>query len=459
MVNGIGKSVFIVGIGGISLSAIAKILKVWGHEVSGFDKTKSEQTEKLKDYGIDVCYLEKEIDLTGVDAVVYSSAISEEFIALKQARENGIKVLARAECLNLISNEYNKVVAVAGSHGKTTTTAILTTILDHSNKDFTSHIGGELVAYNSNVLRRGGNDIFVTEACEYRKNFLSLSPDIAVVLNLDLDHVDIYNNQDEIIDVFIEFTDRVKAGGVLVINIDDDSAEKILKRTNKNKRIVTYSIKNSKADYYIKYNEDAEVLKFVVYNKNNVVGDFVMNNHFEHNLYNALAGIIVSIELGVAVNTIRAGVENFRGVKRRFEEIGTINGARVVLDYAHHPQEIKSVLSSSKSHTKGKIYAIFQPHTYSRTKYFWSDFIKSLSIADNVIMYPIYPAREKSMMGISSKRMAEDLRRINKVCYYSDSMEEIKSYLGYFATKDDLVLVLGAGDIEKFRLLLNQEKV
>lgn len=456
MVNGIGKNVYIVGIGGISLSAIAVILKNFGHEVCGFDKVKSEQTEKLTHLGVKVCYLEKEIDLSGVDTIVYSSAICEDFTALRLARENGLSILTRAECLSLISNEYSRLVAVAGSHGKTTTTAILTTILGHSGMGFTSHIGGELVEYDNNVLQCGENDVFLTEACEYKKNFLSLSPDISVVLNLDLDHVDIYNNQEEITDAFLEFSNKVKKGGVLVINIDSIGADKIVQRTNKDKRIITFSIKNTNADYYIKYCEHDGTFKVDVYHKNNIVGNFMLKNYFEHNLYNALAGIIVAIELGVGYKFIEEGVRIFKGVKRRFEEVGEINGAKVVLDYAHHPQEIKSVLTASKVHTKGKVYVIFQPHTYSRTKYFWSDFIKSLSIADNLIMYPIYPAREKAIMGISSKRMAEDLRRINKVCYYSDNMEEIKSYLGYFVSKDDLVLVLGAGNIEKFRLVLNQ---
>ena len=454
MVNGIGKNVLILGIGGISLSAIAEILKCSGHNVVGYDKTQNEGTSKLEGLGFDICYAEKNIKLDNVDTIIYTSAISEDFGCLELARERKIKTLGRADALRLISEEFNRVVAISGSHGKTTATAIISTILELGCDNFTAHVGGEMVEFDKNLLIRGNKDIFVTEACEYKRNFLLLRPNISVILNMDLDHTDVYGNQQSMLDAYLEFSNNIKENGTLIINLDCVGAEELIKKTKENKKIITYSISNRLADYYIDSYENVENLKFSVCNKREKIGSFSLNSYFEHNLYNALASIIVSRLLGVELKDIKAGINKFHGVKRRFEQVGEINGAKVILDYAHHPQELKNVILSAKSHTKGKVFAIFQPHTFSRTKYFWSEFIKSLSFADNVIMYPIYPAREKTIIGVSSKRMAEDLRRLNKKCYYNENMNEIRSYLGYFVTNADLVLVLGAGNIDKFRDLV-----
>lgn len=454
MIKGLKSSVYILGIGGISLSAMAEILLSHGHKVAGYDKTKSHITQRLEELGISVIYEENGLsEINSFDTVIFSSAIDEKFVGLELARNLGKQILSRAEALELISNSYNQVIAVAGSHGKTTTTALISTIFDLGGVEFTAHIGGELVGYNSNLINKG-EKVFVSEACEYKRNFLHFSPDIGVVLNMDLDHTDVYGSQEEITNAYLDFSNKIRKGGVLVLNLDSVDAEKLLNRTKKNKKIITYSLKDKNADYYV---NDWSCGEKLVFSLKTPVGNskpYLIDGFFEHNIYNAVASIIVSEVLGV--KNIAEGIENFKGVKRRFEFIGKINGADVILDYAHHPTEIKKVIVSTKKRTKGKVYVLFQPHTYSRTKSFWSEFVMSLSEADSIILYPIYPAREKPLIGVTSNRMAEDLRKLNKICYYNESLVEIWTYLGYFVKKEDVVLVLGAGDIEKFREVLKK---
>lgn len=455
MISGIKRKVFILGIGGISLSAMAEIMLKKGHVVAGYDKTPSHITKRLEANGIPIIYDEKQLNkIKSSDVVIFSSAFDENSAGMKIARSSGVQILSRAEALELISLSFNKVIAVAGSHGKTTTTAITSTIFDLGGLDFIAHIGGEVVGYDSNLIYRG-DEVFLTEACEYKRNFLYLAPNIGVILNMDLDHTDVYSSQEEITEAFIDFSNKIQSGGVLIVNLDSVDAEKLLMCTNKDKRIVTYSLKDEKADYFVNDWACGEKLVFSLRNPINQTKQYFLNSFFEHNIYNAVASIIIAEEVGI--KNISLGLESFKGVKRRFEHIGHINGADVFLDYAHHPTELKKVIVSTKQHTKGKVYVIFQPHTYSRTKSFWGEFVKSLAEADSVVMYPIYPAREKALAGVTSKRMAEDLRRLNKICYYNESLEEIWTYLGYFVKKEDIVLVLGAGDIEKFREVLENK--
>lgn len=454
MISGIKKRVFILGIGGISLSAMAEIMLKNGHIVAGYDQTPSHITKRLEKKGIFVIYDEKRLqEINSFDTVIYSSAINENFVGLKLARSLGLQILSRAEALELVSLSFNKVIAVAGSHGKTTTTAIISTIFDLYGLNFTAHIGGEVVGYDSNLIYRG-TEMFVTEACEYKRNFLHLDPTVGVILNMDLDHTDVYSSQEEITEAFVDFSNKIKNDGVLIVNLDSVDAEKLLNLTNKNKKVITYSLKNVNADYFVNDWSCGEKIVFSVRNPQNQIKQYVINGFFEHNIYNAVASIIVAEVFGIKDCSL--GIERFKGVKRRFEFIGNINGADVILDYAHHPTEIKKVITSTKKHTNGKVYVLFQPHTYSRTKSFWSEFVKSLAEADSVVLYPIYSAREKALVGVTSKRMAEDLRKLNKVCYYNESLEEIRTYLGYFVNSDDIVLVLGAGDIEKFREVLEK---
>ena len=449
MVKGIGNNVLILGIGGISLSAIAEILIKNGHVVSGYDQTRSDITQKLEKKGVLIKY-NKVNSLKTFDTIIYSSAFDDDYFLLRMGRELGLQVISRADALGVIAQDYMEVVAVSGSHGKTTTTSLISSILNHSNLDFSAHIGGELVEWDSNVKIGEEKKIFITEACEYKKSFHKLTPTIGVILNLDLDHIDIYGSEDEIVSAYTQFANNIVDGGTLIINIDDNRADGVIKNTIQNKSIITYSIKSNLADYYIdEIVQKFGVSSFNVWRQGELLGRINYNQSGEYNLYNALCSIAVMTEMDVPFDVIGCALENFKGVKRRYQKVGEINGATVILDYAHHPVEIKKVISETKKNTKGKVFVVFQSHTYSRTKYFWSEFVKSLSLADSIVLYPIYPAREKAIKGVSASRMAEDLRRIKKVCYYSNDFNKIVTYLGYFVSKTDKVLILGAGNIEK----------
>lgn len=453
MINGIGNRVFIMGIGGISLSAIAVILKKNGHIVCGYDQTESETTKNLQQLGITIAF--KKVFSEEYDTVIYSSAFSDEDALLTEFRNKNIQVICRAQALEIISKDYSSVVAVAGSHGKTTTTSIISSSLKKAGTDFTAHIGGVLKEWDSNVIIGEKRELLVTEACEYKRSFHHLNPSIGVILNLDLDHIDIYQGEDEIVDAYIQFAENIRLKGCLILNIDDKNAIKIIDKLAKKIKIITYSIKSNLADYYIELVEENNGrVKLSVNTKTGLKEKFEISFSGEHYLYNFLASFIVLNELGIEINKIKQGFLDFKGVKRRNEVIGNINGSEVVLDYAHHPVELDRVIKSTKARTTGKVFVVFQSHTYSRTKFFWKEFIASLSNADSVVLYPIYPAREKAIKGITAKRMAEDLRRIKTPCYYSESLDKIITYLSYFVSKEDKVLILGAGDIDKIRNLI-----
>ena len=452
MINGIGKKVLMLGVGGISMSGIAQILAKNGHIVLGFDKTPTEIFDCLKANNIE-CYKdgEKEID-TDYDTLIYTVAINEMDERIVEAKRLGKQIITRAMALKFIMEEYECLIAISGSHGKTTTTAITANILS-SIENFTAHIGGQLNESGSSLMIRGDRGCFLTEVCEYNRSFHQVFPDIGVILNTDLDHVDTYTSKDEIVDAYIKFSNNIKPDGVLIINMDDANAFEIIKKTHKNKKIITISLKNPLADYSvseIKGNSSGVEFKIAKYGK--FFHQFRFYRRGEHNLYNAVFGIVIADCMSIELEKVEQGLESFKGVKRRFQEIGKLNGARVIIDYAHHPKEIEKIIQEAKMMTKGKVFACFQPHTYTRTRYFWTEFIKALLEADSVIMYPIYAAREKPIKGVSSRRMAEDIRRMGGICYYARSFHEIITYLKYFLKPNDIVLVLGAGDIGNIRL-------
>lgn len=445
------KKIFIIGIGGISLSALARLLKSQGAIVRGSDEHSSEVTQALKADGVKVFIGHNKNNVHGSDIVVYTSAISFDNPEYKEAIRSNIQIMSRAQLLGEIASCYKSVIAVCGSHGKTTTTSIISNIFHGSNTIADAHIGGISVNHKSNVVIREGASIFITEACEYKDNYLTLRPMVEVVLNIGLDHVDFFSDIDEIKRSFLSFSNNVSMGGTLIINYDCKNCDFIRKETSTEKTIITFSIHNKNANYYLSnIKKNCIGYTFDVNGAASIKG-CRLNISGKHNLYNALASIVVALMYGIDTNCIKNGLATFKGVSRRYEHIGEINGAKVISDYAHHPDEIKKVISAAREECVGKVYAVFQPHTYSRTKHLWADFITSLIKADNVVLYPIYPAREKSMMGVTSKRLAYDIRQLGKPCYYADDLLLLRTYLSYFVKKEDLVLILGAGDIDRFR--------
>jgi len=456
MVKNIKKSVYLIGIGGISMSAIARHLQASGHRVSGSDATRSSILQELEKEGIKICYGHKKTNVTNdYDMVIYSSAIGENNPEFTKAKELKIPLLTRAEALSFISSEYKDVVCVAGSHGKTTTTAMCAHIFYKLNLDFCAHVGGETVNYGTNYVcgKTDERKLLLLEACEYKNNFLSLKPSVAAILNVAHDHVDCFKSEQDVVDSFIKFSNNVKENGTLVLNKDDKFFDDILRNTNKNKKILSVSLKNCSADCYFKtivkvnggYNAEV-IIKGKSYS-------FFAGIKGEHNLYNLIFSLAIVFSLGkkITSNIIEQIINSFCGVKRRFESVGQINGAKVIFDYAHHPDEIAKVIKLAQEDLNGKLFVVFQPHTYTRTKAFWSGFIRSLRMADKLILYPIYSAREKQIVGVTSARLAKELRGLGASAYYAENLDCVYNYLGYFVKAEDCVMVLGAGDIDNLR--------
>ncbi len=438
------KNVYFAGIGGISMSSLAMILKSKGIIVSGYDFKCSETTRLLEKNGITVHYTYDDVKLDGIDTVVYTAAISQDDPILTQARKMGLLILTRAELLGAITSGYRHSVGVAGTHGKSTTTGFLTEIMLKANNDSTI-LGGAVIPSLSSTYRVGKGENAVFEACEYKNSYHSMRPTIKVVLNVELDHVDFFGNIDNVIYSFRQYIDTPGVNGenIAVINLDCENAVKSAKNTQ---AVVKYFSTTSNADIYAKNIDISSGYgSFDVYG---IDESFLMHVTLSvpgiHNVSNALAAICAAICCEVPLQAIKEGIESFGGVKRRFEKVGTHpTGAQIIDDYAHHPDEIIATLKSAKAVAKGDVICVFQPHTYSRTKSLLQDFASSLRLADKVILAPIYAARETNSYGVSS----DDIAHLIDGAVSLGSFEEIRNYLLKTASKNDLILTMGAGDI------------
>lgn len=314
MVNGIGKNVCMLGVGGISMSGIAQILVKYGHNVVGFDKTPTEVFDVLKSCQIS-CYQDGQTEFSmDFDTLIYTAAVNEEDYRIVNARKANKQILTRAEALKFIMDEYQMLVAISGSHGKTTTTAITANLLK-SLKNFTAHVGGVLNENNSSLVLQGEKGCFLTEVCEYNRSFHQVFPDIGVILNTDLDHVDTYQTKEDIVEAYIKFSNNIKPDGMLIINIDDDSAFDIITKTNKNKKIITISLKNPLADYHIgKVVRTNEGVEFEVFKYGEIFNVFRFYRLGEHNLYNALFGVVIADVMGAREEDIERQLADRKSV-------------------------------------------------------------------------------------------------------------------------------------------------
>lgn len=453
-----GKKVFIVGIAGISMSAIAKILISQGVQVWGSDlKSDGAEIDELKKLGIKVYKqgVKRFISAVNPDCVIYSVAIKTTASEVLWAKENNKLLLTRGDAIGIISGEYKTRIFVSGSHGKTTTTAVVSNILKNSEKDFTSHIGGKSLDISGNIKLGADKNIFLSEACEYFDSFLSFSPTIAVILNVASDHLDYFKTVENLKKSFVRFAESVQSDGVVIYSADDEGAKWVIENSDlKTKKVYSFSRFNKNADCYItkvQKNKDG-TFKFSAY----CLGKTFANIHLpmvgEHNLYNALASILVAEVLSVSRKSIKLGLQSTKGVKRRYESLGIFNGAKVIHDYAHHPDEIGAVINETKSCMKKgeKLVVVFEPHTFSRTKNLWDDFINVLSKADCCIMLPIFPAREKPIKNISSERMADKINFFSGAGFYAENYLTCKMMLERILKPNCKCLLLGAGNIDKF---------
>lgn len=431
--------IHIVGIGGISLSAIALILKKEGKIVTGTDVHLTNLTKALKEnFGIPVKKSHSPQFVSSCDALVYTSAINESDRDFSLAKKLGKPCFSRAEILGMIS-EGKRTISVAGSHGKTTTTAMLSVMLEEADKSPTAHIGGMAENFGSNV-HFGTSDLFVTEACEYKDSFLHLTNEIALVLNLSADHLDYFKTFENYISSFKKFVKNTKK--VLITNYDDDNCKKL-----RHKNVISYSIKNP-SDVMAKNIKKFENGRFgfELFYREKKLGNIKLKVMGFHNIYNALAVAAVGLYLKLPFIKIKKGIEAFSGVERRNQVVFESKNCLVLHDYAHHPEEITSTLKTYKE-LGGKLIAIFQPHTFSRTKDLFDEFVKCFDCADEVWFLPIYPAREKPIKGITSFTLARQVALKGKKVRYFKNFQLCRSEIIITPENKTVYAILGAGDI------------
>lgn len=437
------KSVYIIGIGGISLSAIAEILLSRGLQVYGSDETSSNLTENLEKKGVIFKNCDAPEFVEKADAIIYTSAISSDNRDILLAKKLCKPIFSRAQILGELSKE-KKCISVAGTHGKTTTTGMIASILLNSGVDPTIHIGGILNNINSN-LHIGQGEYFVTEACEYKDSFLTLSNYVGVILNVHEDHLDYFKNINNIYNSFNKFIENTDENGVIIYNFDDFNENLKLIRPNisfglnKGSKIRGINIKEYSAGRYM----------FDLQIENKIICTIYLPCFGKHNVYNALSSIATCLFLGIDIIDIKRGIENFKGVKRRMELIKEGKNHLIIHDYAHHPQEIEATLKACKDiKKKGKIIAIFQPHTYSRTRDLFNEFLNCFYDCDEVWLLPIYPAREKAIKGITSFALNKALKNKGIKTRYFKDFEKCKNEIIKEFDNVDIFAILGAGNIE-----------
>ena len=439
------EKIHFVGIGGIGMSGIAEVLLNLGYKVSGSDLRASEITERLTGFGAEIGIGHKAENLKNVDVVVISSAVHDDNPEVVEARRLHVPVIPRAEMLaELMRMKYG--IAIAGTHGKTTTTSMAASILGHAGIDPTIVIGGKLNAIGTNAML-GQGKFLVAEADESDGSFLVLSPTIAVVTNIDADHLDHYSGIEEIKDTFVEFINKVPFYGLAVLCLDDRNIREILPRVKK--RYMTYGL-SSQADIRATHvRHDGFTTSFVAHYKGYRLGEVSFQMPGPHNVLNAMACIAVALELDVPFSAIQEGFAKFGGVGRRFTVKGEPQGVMVVDDYGHHPAEIKATLAAARhGWPERRIVAVFQPHRYSRTHELFDEFVTAFYDADLLVLTDVYAAGEKPIPGATAERLAGEVARHGQknVTWIGDR-EQIPQHLAGVVKEGDIVITLGAGNI------------
>lgn len=435
-----------IGIGGISMSGLAEILLEENFTISGSDNQKSALTELLTQKGACLFYGQRASNITeDIDLVVYTAAIHEDNPELQAVRELNIPTITRAQLLGQIMRNYSTPIAVSGTHGKTTTTSMISDILLESGQDPTLSIGGILKSINGNI-RVGKSGLFLTEACEYTNSFLSFFPKIGLILNIEEDHLDFFKDIQDIRNSFHKFAMLLPKDGLLIINGAIENLDEITDGIAC--PYITYGF-STDCDYYaadISYDSLAHA-SFTLNRKNHPSLEIHLNVPGEHNVSNAMAAMALADSLQLEETAVCRALSIFTGTNRRFELKGKIGGVTIIDDYAHHPTEITATLNAARNYPHRTIWCVFQPHTYTRTKAFLKDFAKALSLADKVVLADIYAAREKDNLGISSLTLQEELQQLGCECYYFPSFDEIENFLLENCINGDLLITMGAGDV------------
>ena len=432
------------------MSGIAEILLDQGFNVSGSDRALSEVTERLQKLGAVIFEGHRASNITSdVDTVVYSSAVQQENEEVVEAQQRKIPVVRRAEMLaEVMRLKYG--IGIAGTHGKTTTTSMTSLILMEGGLDPTVIVGGKLSGLGGTNARLGRGEFIVVEADEFDRSFLSISPTIAVLTTLETDHLDCYRDLEDIKSAFVQFANKVPFYGFVVLCLDEPALLDIMPNLSK-KKIITYGL-NPQADVQaVDIRHKNNTTTYTLIRADKELGAITLQVPGKHNVQNSLGAIAVGLELGVPFEKIKAGIEKFTGVYRRWEKKGELNGISVYDDYAHHPTECRATLSGVKAGWRRRVVCVFQPHLYSRTRDFYEDFGKSFLLSDVLVVTDIYPAREEPIQGITGELIVNAAKQFgHKDAHYVPDKKQIPSFLRTVVKDGDIVITMGAGDIWKY---------
>lgn len=447
------KHIYMIGIGGISMSGIADILVNMGYKVSGSDRVESIVTKKLEENGIKVYIPQESGNITDdIGFIVYTAAIKEDNPEMIKAKELNIPMMERGEFLGEITKLFSNTIGISGTHGKTSTTSMLSCIFLETDIDPTIQVGSILSNIDGNY-RIGNSDTFIIEACEYSDSFLSFKQKSAIVLNIDNDHLDYFKNLDNIKKSFYEYVSHLPADGYLVMNNDDLNSSELPKHTKA--KVITYGVEKD-AMYMAKnitYDKEG-CASFDVIHGNDVLGNIELSVPGKHNVSNALSAIAMAHTYGISFDDIKKGLKKYRGASRRLEYKGEFLGAKVYDDYGHHPTEIKAVVDSIKNKDYNESWVIFEPHTYSRAYEHKEEFAKVLKDFDHIIITDIYAAREVNTFGITEEDIIKEIKKYGKEAFHISDYDDIKTYLKQYVKEKDLILTLGAGNVTKVADLL-----
>lgn len=455
------KTIYFIGIGGIGLSAIAKLMKENGKNVRGSDLTSSIMTEKLKKIGVDVNIGQSENSITSdLDLVVYTIAAAKNNPELKKAKDMNITTMSYPEALGAVFNEKNGI-AICGTHGKSTVTAMAGLLLDDAGSDPTVLVGSIVPRYESN-LRIGKSDLMIIEACEYERAFLNYYPRIMIINNIELDHTDYYKDVEDFRGAFEEFVSHLSKNGILIINGDDKEISKLRSKVSRHDhgrslKIINFGLGEKNDVQGCDIETVSGATRFKVKVKGKYLGEFALKVPGEFNVRNALAVIALGLELNVPITTIKSSLIGYSGIWRRFEIKGELRGATVISDYAHHPTAVRVTIEAAHSFfPKRRIFVVFQPHQHNRTKMLYKDFLTAFNDADVLILSEIFDVagrEEKEDRNVSSLNLANDIKDRNKnlenKVFYAKDLSETRKLIDEKIQSDDVVLIMGAGDIYK----------
>ena len=442
--------VHFIGIGGISMSGFAELLLNKGFKVSGSDAHKSKITEHLETLGINIVYSNVAENIPAeCDVVVYTAAVHPDNPELMEAKRRNIPCLDRAEMVGDIMLHYKRNISIAGTHGKTTTTSMMSLVLLAAGLDPTISVGGVLDAIGGNV-RDGSLNNMVIESCEYTDSFLKFHPTHAIITNIEAEHLDYFKNLETERDSYRKFTELLPADGLLVIGKEIPDHEALFKAVKC--PVITYSNHDTSADYYasdISYNE-YDCAEFTLMHKGEALFKVKLNVPGEHNVANATGVCAMALNCGIDASDIVKGLDTFTGTERRFEKKGVFGGVTVIDDYAHHPTEMEATLHAAQKYPHKTLWCVFQPHTFSRTISFREEICKALSLSDKIILVDIYAAREQDTGVISSRMLADDIKtKYGKDVYYFSSFDEAEKFLLINCVSGDLLITMGAGNVVK----------